>query len=157
VETPTVEVRLRDVTEHDIPVFHEHQLAPAAQRMVAFTTEDPSDREAFEARRARTPRDEAVTKKTILVGGRVAGNIGSFVAPWSGKPEVGWARKALNPGKRTRMPGRVQRPVRRFVTDLYGAGSRRGPAPARRSDSSPSHRPTRRRRRNRRPSLRPDG
>ena len=84
----TSEVRLRGVTDADLPIFFEQQLDPLANRMAAFTAQDPSDRDAFAAKWARILGDQGITKATILVGGQVAGNVSSFVAPWSGKPEV---------------------------------------------------------------------
>jgi len=86
----TGDVRLRDVTDGDLPLFFEQQLDPVANRMAAFTAKNPSDRDAFAAKWAKILGDQAATKKTILVGGRVAGNVLSFVAPWSGKPEVSY-------------------------------------------------------------------
>jgi RimJ/RimL family protein N-acetyltransferase len=58
--------------------------------MAAFTAQDPSNHNAFVAKWAKILGDQGVTKKTILVGGQVAGNVLSFVAPWSGKPEVSY-------------------------------------------------------------------
>ena len=84
----TTDVLLRDVTEGDLPIFFEQQRDPAANRMAAFTAEDPADRAAFMAKWAKILGDDSITKQTILFGGQVAGNIGAFVAPWSGKLEV---------------------------------------------------------------------
>jgi len=84
----TGDVLLRDVTEGDLPIFFEQQRDPAANRMAAFTAKDPADRVAFTAKWAKILTDESITKRTILFGGQVAGNIGAFVAPWSGKLEV---------------------------------------------------------------------
>src|SRR5437588_593288 len=49
---------LRDVTMSDLPIFFNQQLDPEANRMAAFTTKDPTDRDAFMARWARNLRDE---------------------------------------------------------------------------------------------------
>jgi RimJ/RimL family protein N-acetyltransferase len=88
VSGPTSEVALRDVTEGDLPIFFEQQRDADANRMAAFTAKDPADREAFMAKWAKILGDDSSTNRAILVGGRVAGNIGAFVAPWSGKLEV---------------------------------------------------------------------
>ena len=56
--------------------------------MAAFTSDDPADRTAFLALWHRIIRDDAVTKRTILFQGRVAGNIVSF--DQYGKPSVGY-------------------------------------------------------------------
>jgi RimJ/RimL family protein N-acetyltransferase len=76
------------VTEGDLPIFFEQQRDPAANRMAAFTAKDPADRVAFTAKWAEILGDESITKRTILFGRQVAGNIGAFVAPWSGQLEV---------------------------------------------------------------------
>jgi RimJ/RimL family protein N-acetyltransferase len=78
-------VRLRDVLEEDLPIFFDHQADPVANRMADFP---PRDREAFMAHWARLLADEAITKKTILVDGQVAGNILGF--DWDGRREVGY-------------------------------------------------------------------
>ncbi len=66
------EVRLRDVIESDLPVFFEHQGEPEANRMAAFPARS---RDAFLAHWAKMLGDQGVTVRTILFGGRVAGNI----------------------------------------------------------------------------------
>src|SRR5262245_616887 len=82
------DVELRDVTETDLPIFFEQQQDPAANWMAAFTAKDPADKAAFTAKWAKILGDDSITKRTILFGGQIAGNIGAFVAPWSGKLEV---------------------------------------------------------------------
>ena len=84
----TSDVLLRDVTERDLPIFFEQQLDPAANQMAAFTAKDPADRAAFTAKWAKILGDDSITKRTVLCGGRVAGTVAAFVAPWSGKLEV---------------------------------------------------------------------
>ena len=81
----TIDVRLRDVIEADLPIFFEHQIDPDANRMADFPARD---RDAFMTHWAKIMRDETVTLKTILFGGRVAGNLVCF--KWSGKWEVGY-------------------------------------------------------------------
>ncbi|HEU5107967.1 MAG TPA: GNAT family N-acetyltransferase [Micromonosporaceae bacterium] len=82
------EVRLREVTEADLAEFFLNQLDPDANRMAAFTAPDPADHEAFSAHWARLLADDAVTVRTVLVDGRVAGNVLLF--PHAGQPEVGY-------------------------------------------------------------------
>lgn len=84
------EVLLRDVTEGDLPIFFEQQRDPAANRMAAFTARDPEDRAAFMAKWARILGDDSLIKRTILLGGQVAGTVSAFVAPWSGELEVSY-------------------------------------------------------------------
>ena len=54
--------------------------------MAAFTTRDPSDKNAFAAHWTRILADDTVTIKTILIDGRVAGHIAQFER--FGEPEV---------------------------------------------------------------------
>ena len=84
----TSDVLLRDVTEADLPIFFEQQLDPAANHMAAFTAKDPADRAAFTAKWTKILDDDSITKRTIHFGGRVAGSVSAFVAPWSGQLEV---------------------------------------------------------------------
>ncbi len=81
----TSEVLLRDVTADDLPIFFEHQQDPEATRMAAFPSRD---RQAFMAHWARILADETTAKKTILVDGQVAGNVGSWEQ--GGEREVGY-------------------------------------------------------------------
>ncbi|MDQ4075256.1 MAG: GNAT family N-acetyltransferase [Chloroflexota bacterium] len=81
----TPDIRLRDVTEDDLPIFFEHQLDSDATRMAGFPARD---REAFMAHWTKIMGDERITKKTILFDGQVAGNIVSFEQ--SGEPHVGY-------------------------------------------------------------------
>lgn len=104
----TCDVLLRDVTEGDLPVFFEQQLDPEANRMAAFTAEDPADREAFTAHWTMILGDETITKKTILFDGHVAGHVLSFEQ--FGKPEVSyWI------GKRYWGKGLATRALSRFL------------------------------------------
>jgi RimJ/RimL family protein N-acetyltransferase len=69
---------LRDVRDADLDTFFEHWTDPDANRMAAFTSADPHDRAAFDARWERLRNDPAVTNRTIEVDGAVAGVIGSW-------------------------------------------------------------------------------
>jgi Acetyltransferase (GNAT) domain len=71
-------VRLRDVTEADLPVLFEQQLDPEAVRMANFPSRD---RDAFFTHWQRILADETVGKKTILLDGTVAGNVVSWQTP----------------------------------------------------------------------------
>jgi RimJ/RimL family protein N-acetyltransferase len=71
--------------ESDLPVFFEDQLDPEANRMAAFP---PRNREAFMVHWAKILRDPAVTTRTILFDGEVAGNVASF--DQGGKPQIGY-------------------------------------------------------------------
>ena len=85
----TGNIRLRDVTTGDLPVFFEHQRDPEANRMAAFPARDW---DAFMAHWTKILGDAAGTIRTILFDGQVVGNIASwerdhqrFVGYWIGK------------------------------------------------------------------------
>ena len=91
-DSKTSNVRLRVVTEADIPVFFEQQLDASANFMAAFTAKDPTDKTAFTARWTRILAETAIQKQTILFHEEVAGHISSFeqfglpsVSYWIGK------------------------------------------------------------------------
>jgi len=71
-------ILLRDVTEDDLPVFFENQLDPVANRMAAFTVEDPADRDAFDALWAKILTNDAIPVKAILCDDQVIGSVLSF-------------------------------------------------------------------------------
>jgi RimJ/RimL family protein N-acetyltransferase len=96
------DVLLRDVTESDLPIFFEQQQDPIANQMAAFPARD---RDAFTAHWTKILSDETNTIKTILVEGRVAGNVVSWeqagerlVGFWIGREywSKGIATKALS-------------------------------------------------------------
>jgi RimJ/RimL family protein N-acetyltransferase len=66
------EVRLREVIEADLPIFFEHQREPDANRMAAFQARSW---DAFLVHWTKILNDQTGTIRTILFGGRVAGNI----------------------------------------------------------------------------------
>jgi len=88
------EVRLRNVERNDLPIFYVQQLDPDAARMAAFPSRD---RAAFDAHWATNILgNPAAITRTILLGGQVAGNIGSWprdgirlVGYWIGKEHWG--------------------------------------------------------------------
>ena len=95
LNTPTTNtVSLRDVIESDLPIFFEMQRDPQANHMAAFTSRDPSDRDAFDIHWATIRSDDTVIIKTILFNGQVVGNIVKFII--FGQPEIGyWIGKAF--------------------------------------------------------------
>jgi RimJ/RimL family protein N-acetyltransferase len=93
---------LRDVAEADIPIFFEHQRDPEATRMALFPARD---KPSFTAHWQKILANDELTKKTILLGDQVAGNILSFdrdgkrlVGYWIGREfwGKGLATKALS-------------------------------------------------------------
>ena len=85
---PIPPIQLRDVEPGDLPTFFEHQRDPDANRMAAFTSRNPEDRDAFIAHWQRILADPSITKKTILFAGVVAGNI--VLYDHDGRPEIGY-------------------------------------------------------------------
>ena len=83
----TANLVLRDVREADLAIFFEHQRDPVASRMAAFTAKDPSDGDAFMAHWVKIRNDPNIRIRTILVDGRVVGNIAKWVNEF-GNPEV---------------------------------------------------------------------
>ncbi len=84
----TSTVTLRDVIASDLSVFFVQQQDPEANHMAAFTSRDPSDRDAFDIHWAKIMSDETVIIKTILYNGQIAGNIVKFIM--FGQPEIGY-------------------------------------------------------------------
>jgi RimJ/RimL family protein N-acetyltransferase len=84
----THDLRLRDVTTSDLPIFFEQQLDPEANQMAAFTSRDPADRDAFMAHWHKILADETTINQTILYDGQVAGSIACYEDEEFGKPEV---------------------------------------------------------------------
>ncbi|GAB3160365.1 GNAT family N-acetyltransferase [Micromonospora sonneratiae] len=70
---------LREVEQDDLQVFFQHQLDSTANRMAAFTAEDPADLATFLARWSRFLTDETIVKRTIIIDSHVVGHIMSFV------------------------------------------------------------------------------
>ena len=79
------DLRLVKVAPEHLEVLFEQQLDPEATRMAAFPSRD---REAFMAHWAKIIANPTGTARAILVDGRVAGNIVSFVA--GGETLVGY-------------------------------------------------------------------
>lgn len=77
---------LRDVEAADLPLFFAHQLDADANHMAAFTAKDPTDHAAFMAHWSKILADDAIIKKTIVLGDQVVGNIASYVE--DGRHEV---------------------------------------------------------------------
>ena len=87
---------LRDVVDADLDVLFEHWIDPEANRMAAFTSANPNDREAFDVRWARLRANETVTAKTVELDGEVVGTVSSWdndgkreVTYWIGREHWG--------------------------------------------------------------------
>jgi RimJ/RimL family protein N-acetyltransferase len=82
----TPDVRLRDVTEADLPIIFEHQSDPVANEMAAFPARD---KEAFTAHWiTNVLNGETVVAKAVLFEDEVVGNVVSFER--DGVREVGY-------------------------------------------------------------------
>jgi RimJ/RimL family protein N-acetyltransferase len=77
---------LRDVLEADFPIFFEYQLDPEANHMAAFTSKDPTDRDAYVAHWQRIMADATTINRTIVYDGQVVGSVSSYED--EGRPEV---------------------------------------------------------------------
>lgn len=84
----TNDLFLRDVVENDLPIFFEYQLDPDANYMAAFTTKDPSNREAFTAHWNKIMAESTIIIKTIVCDGQVVGSVLSYED--AGNPEVSY-------------------------------------------------------------------
>ena len=82
---PAGRVRLRNVSEADLPVFFEDQRDPIAVAMAGFQSRDL---DAFMAHWTKIMADRTVHMKTALWDGRVAGNVVAFIM--NGRREVGY-------------------------------------------------------------------
>lgn len=71
-------VTLGDVIESDLRVFFEHQQDPVANKMAAFTAEDPSDWVAFRDHWSRILADEEIRTQSVMLDQDVVGHVGSF-------------------------------------------------------------------------------
>lgn len=80
------DVVLRPVLSADLDVFFRMEQDREATRIAAFTSKDPSDRGRFDARWLMLRNDPQVVTRTILVGGRVAGSVMSYIE--DGETEV---------------------------------------------------------------------
>lgn len=79
-------VFLRPVVNADLPILFEQQQDPDANQMAAFTSRDPSDREAFNVHWQKIMANESAIIRTIIFHEQVAGYILSYLD--EGKPEV---------------------------------------------------------------------
>lgn len=120
----TSDVQIRDDENDDLESFFSHQLDPEALRMAVFK---PRDRASFLAHWAKIRADETVVAQTIVVDGRVVGNVVSWeqsdrhlVGYWIGSRDWGRgiATKAL-----TLFLGRATlRPLHAYV-EVHNTGS----------------------------------
>jgi RimJ/RimL family protein N-acetyltransferase len=77
---------LRDMIDDDLDILFQNQLDPEANYMAAFTSKDPTNREAFNAHWKKIMADSTVINKTIIFNGEVIGSVASYYE--EGRPEV---------------------------------------------------------------------
>jgi RimJ/RimL family protein N-acetyltransferase len=78
-EVPKMLVALRADSIDDDDTLFEYMRDPESVWMAAFTSEDPSDRAAFDAWRSRNQSNDEVTMRAITCDGELVGSIASFV------------------------------------------------------------------------------
>jgi RimJ/RimL family protein N-acetyltransferase len=87
-------VVLRPLYESDLDTLFRLMSDPESVRMAAFTPEDPSDRQRFEAHMARVMKSPETTNRAIIRDGGLVGSIASFVV--DGRTEVTyWVDRAV--------------------------------------------------------------
>ena len=79
-------VTLRPVQDSDLDALFRQMSDPESVRMAAFTAEDPSDRQWFDAHMVRVMESPENTLHAITCQGDLVGSIGSFVV--EGQTEV---------------------------------------------------------------------
>ncbi len=72
------EIVLSKVEQSDVDVFFQHMQEPDAIFMAAFTSEDPSDRNAHDQHWDRVLGNPAILARTIHWQDRVVGHVASF-------------------------------------------------------------------------------
>jgi len=73
-------IALRPVEDADLDALFDQMRDPEAVRMAAFTTENPDDRDAFDAHMARARSSPGITHRAITCDGQLVGSIASFVS-----------------------------------------------------------------------------
>ncbi|MBM7504437.1 GNAT family N-acetyltransferase [Agromyces aurantiacus] len=81
-------VTLRATRADDLDELFRIQLDPEANRMAAFTPEDPSDRAAFDAHWRRLFAREDVDSRTVRCDGRIVGSVSRWIDAESRQPEI---------------------------------------------------------------------
>ena len=80
------EINLRDIIDSDLEFFYNFQLDKEANYMAAFTSKDPSDKEAFDKHWKKILANPDTVNKTILYKNEVAGSIAKYMS--EDKPEI---------------------------------------------------------------------
>lgn len=89
----TAEVTLREVRAGDLPLFYAYMCDPEAVRTAAFTSENPADRDAFDAHWTRLLADGSIVIRTVLADGAVVGSAGVY-GPANDRQVTYWIDRA---------------------------------------------------------------
>ncbi|MFE6495098.1 GNAT family N-acetyltransferase [Streptomyces sp. NPDC057748] len=87
-------IALREVRADDLPLFFAFMSDPESARTAAFTSEDPTDRHAFDAHWQHILADGSIVMRTVLADGAVAGNAGVYGPPGN-RQVTYWIDRAL--------------------------------------------------------------
>ncbi|MFE7467238.1 GNAT family N-acetyltransferase [Streptomyces sp. NPDC057499] len=74
-------ITLREVRDEDLPLFFAFMSDPESTRTAAFTSADPSDREAFDAHWQHIRTAPSIVLRTVVEDGTVVGNAGVYGPP----------------------------------------------------------------------------
>lgn len=72
-------IRLRQTEKSDLEFLFQFQLDEEANYLAAFTSKDPTDKEAYLEKYTKIINDPTVNNQTILVDENIAGSIAKFV------------------------------------------------------------------------------
>lgn len=73
------DVALRPIADSDLDALFDQMRDPGSVQMAAFTTRDPTDREAFDSHMSKVRTSLDVTLRAVARDGRLIGSIASFV------------------------------------------------------------------------------
>ena len=73
-----IQVKLRQTEKSDLEILFQFQLDAEANYLAAFTSKDPTDKEAYFEKYTKILNDPTKNNQTILVGEIVAGSIAKF-------------------------------------------------------------------------------
>ncbi|WP_030590122.1 GNAT family N-acetyltransferase [Streptomyces anulatus] len=122
------EIALRAVQDSDLPLFFAWMSDPEATRVAAFTSEDPTDRAAFDAHWARLRAGSGgVVMRTVVADGAVVGHVGAYGDPgdrqvtyWIGRAH--WGRGLATAALRAFLDETPTRPLHaRAAADNLGS------------------------------------
>ncbi|MET8741232.1 GNAT family N-acetyltransferase [Streptomyces sp. NPDC004728] len=87
-------IALREVRADDLPLFFAFMSDPESARTAAFTSEDPTDRHAFDAHWQHILANGSIVMRTVLADGAVIGNAGVYGPPGN-RQVTYWIDRAL--------------------------------------------------------------